>query len=142
MNSDPMYTFFFLVTFLLFLFLFFDRPEWCLDRQNLVLVQSNDHPTVCGLCMVGYLSAHHHQNSVGGCGLSWRIPRAVANWWLYVGLHCIYYFPPFSKGAIWSYSTILLCYFAIKPFYVYSKNLRVRAYFFKVWQRRFLLSFG
>ena len=34
-----------LVCHSLFLFPFFDLPDWCLDPQNLVLVRSNDHPT-------------------------------------------------------------------------------------------------
>ena len=25
---------------------FFDKPDWCLDWQNLVFVRSNDHSTV------------------------------------------------------------------------------------------------
>ena len=34
-----------LVCHSLFLFSFSDLPDWCFDPQNLVLVQSHDHPT-------------------------------------------------------------------------------------------------
>ena len=45
------YIHFLLFSFSLSLFLFFlDKPDWCLDWQNLVFVRSNDHSTVKGIC--------------------------------------------------------------------------------------------
>ena len=44
-----------LVCHSLFLFSFSDLPDWCFDPQNLVLVQSHDHPTAKSYLQACYI---------------------------------------------------------------------------------------